>query len=171
MSLRLIRVALLTYPGRWRRRYGDELAALTLEVLDEPQSVRRRLRIIADLALRGLGERLRATESTARKATLTSTTAVVAAMFALVGAVASDSVPVRYATLPASARLGAGVSVKHTKSDAMTPAPPGHVLILVPTRTSRQISITGHSRVVINPYTDQVLSITRAKPHAPRTQH
>jgi hypothetical protein len=57
MNSRFVRVALLLYPSRWRRRYGDELEQLLLDSAG-PTSSRESVRLIVDVAVSGLAQRL-----------------------------------------------------------------------------------------------------------------
>ena len=81
---RAIRAAIALYPRRWRERYGEDLAHLTLEVLDVGDSTR--LVVTADL-MRGA-----ATEWLVVLRTHPATFPVVAAL-ALAGMFAADGLP------------------------------------------------------------------------------
>jgi hypothetical protein len=158
MSLRLVRLAILAYPGHWRRRYGAEIENLTVAVLTDQQTSLGRGRILFGLVAHGFDERFRTTEATRVRATLT-TTAAVLATFAIASGVASDSLAVPNAALSTSVRFGVGVSVQN--GGHPTGGRPGQrrVVVTVPKREGSLISVSRRSAVVINPKSGEVLSV------------
>ncbi len=162
MSSFVVRLAILAYPRRWRRRYGGELEELTIAVLASPQASTRRLWIVLDLVINGLDERVRRTESTGFKTALTSMSALLAGMFALAGGLASDSVYTPNVQISPSIHLGAGVSLHNGQIGTATLSGSGGIVVIVPKRRNPQVWVSGvRSAVVINTKSGQVISVTR----------
>ncbi len=167
MRVRVVRLAILAYPRRWRRRYGPELEQLTLNVLERPwQSEVRRLRIVLGLVTHGVDERFRRAESAKARATVTSISVLLAGMFVLGGGLAADAVWIPNVQISASIRLGAGVSVvRRDRTPPTGPASiPGQVTVLVPRSSNPQVFVKGRSAVVINTKSGQVVSVKRSIP-------
>jgi hypothetical protein len=162
MHRSIVRLAILAYPRRWRRRYGVELEQLTIFVLTEQQTLARTLWIVTDLVVRGIDERMRRTESRGTKAVLTSTSAVVAGMFALAGGLASDAVAVPNVALSALVHLGAGVTFSPVEHANPARGTAGTVAVFVPTGPDPQISVGARSAVAIDIKSGLVTSVTRA---------
>lgn len=164
MMRSVVRIAIFAFPRRWRRKYAVELQDLTVLVLCRTPRRRKRLGILLDVVVRGLDERVRRTESLGPKTALTSTSALIAGMFVLASAVASDSVLAPNVRLAASAHLGAGVSLHDaTKHGTTFSDKPGQIDVVVNARQGSQVSVQGfRSEVVINTKSGQVVSVTRA---------
>lgn len=164
MRALVVRLAILSYPRRWRRRYGHEVEDLTIAVLNQPQPQTKRIRILLDLVFHGADERLRRADTPVAKTALTSTSAMVAGMFALASGLASDSVLAPNVQVAASIHLGAQVSLRHINGPRPTsPIAPGRIVVVVQNRGNARVSVTGApSAVVINTESGRVVSVTRA---------
>jgi hypothetical protein len=163
MSPRIVRLAMLAYPRRWRCRYGAELEELTIAVLAPSQPLNRKLGVLVDLVSRGVDERVRRTESRGMKAVLTSGASLLAGMALLAGGLASDAVHVSNVQLSARVRLGPGVSlVRADRLGTSSTFASRGVAVIVSTGRNPQVSVGGGSAVVINTRSGLVTSVTRA---------
>jgi hypothetical protein len=165
MRAPVVRLAILAYPRRWRRRYGPELEQLTIAVLSRPQTPARRVGIVLDLIINGADERLRRTESTRVKAAATSMSALLAGMFAFGGGLTADSLAASNVQLSPSVHLGAGVSLVRANQPAPAPGARTGVSVRVPKGRDPLIAIGGDAAVVINTKSGKVTSITRVANH------
>ena len=94
MNRRLLRVLVLLYPRDWRKRYGDELAALCQELLESDKTTR--LRLVLGLGTSACAERARCALAAGRRTTLTKLAA---------GAIAATATAMVLVGTPAVGRL------------------------------------------------------------------
>ena len=162
MSPTVVRLAILAYPRRWRRRYGSEVEQLTVLVLKRPYSRAKRMAIILGLVAHGFDERARRTETLRAKTALTSASALAVAMVTLAGGLASDSVFIPNVRLSGAVHLGAGVSL--LRDQERSPAAPrlSRITVVVPKGPNPLVSVSAHSAVVVDTKSGQVISVTRA---------
>jgi hypothetical protein len=159
----LVRFAILAYPSRWRRRYGAELEELTMSVLVDQRTVARQALTLSDLIGHGLGERVLSRGSTVSKTVLVSAAVLAAAMFAMVGGLASDGGRLPVSVLSPVAHIGTGVSVVSVPPHGAR-KPLRGVVVELPRGQGGQISVAGApSSVVIDPKRRQVLSVSAAR--------
>lgn len=162
MRSKLVRLALLAFPRRWRRRYGAELQDFTTEVLAGQQTLAGRALTITDLVGQGIGERLRSTEPLPVKTAITSTAAVVAAAIAMAGGIASDSMTPIVRLAP-NAHIDPGVSVEMGVVNSQSLRDHGPIAIHIPKGPypKGDVQVVGRpSNTVINPKTMQIYSVT-----------
>ena len=164
----LVRLAILAYPGRWRERYGTELRDMTADVLADQQAALGELRVLLGLVVHGFDERLRVTESPGVRATLTTTSAILAGLV-IATAVASDSLIVPNVALSLSVRLAPGVVLEHGGKGRQQQ--PGRIRVTVPKGPNPLISVSARSAVTIDPRSGQVLSVSRASGRPSGSRH
>ena len=167
----LIRAAVSLYPEQWRRAYGDDMAWLLAEALeDQARSIWSKALLIADLVTRGLLERLRPIR---RQVFINGVLSSITVAVILVEVVATDrssggSVAARdpnaFAMFARHVYLGRGV-IEMNKPYSSTSLPWKDI-----TRVSggnqpyRQIYVLGApASIRINPVRDMIVSITRAR--------
>ena len=96
IGAKLIRVAIHLYPPKWRRRYGDELEQLSIDLLNRRPSARRKARLFLDLITHGVETRAHAIRPAYRAGLVSFGAAAVVAAVMLSGPRSHNLLPTSY---------------------------------------------------------------------------
>jgi len=168
MTPRLIRVAMLAYPWRWRRAHGEELADLTLCIWADQETFSEKLLTLSDLIGSGIGERVRGTERLHARTSLTSIAALAAVAIAMTGGITADSLAKAVRLAPAVS-IGPHVSISSTRPRHIPGPQSRSITVYRPSGgINNLISVYGKPATVkVNPETMQVISITARRRGTP----
>lgn len=170
MNDHLVRFALRLYPPAWRERYGAEIEQLIRDAAAHHRSAFAHVRIIADVARGGIGQRIAGHRRVVRGALMVSLCAGVVFPLDVVTLSSSPNevtgmqvAPRPTTVLSASTKLAPGVIVLRLPASVaplLRSAQPARVELEVVSHSNNAVSVDGPpSATVLNPNTGQLVSV------------